>query len=215
MGMGLIQCTHDSDCGSGQTCHLGAQPCQNQCVAKASGCATDADCGKCTFCISGQCEGTGLSMCQTDGDCAANQVCQIGDCGNLCVAMPTDAGPADTSSPADSAQPKDSAQTETTAVDTAAPDATQLDASTDVQMDSGSSDAACPACDAGLDAAGADVPDAAVADTADATGGDAAAGGAVSAPTKSGCAASRTADAPWAVLLALAAAAIVRRRQRA
>ena len=203
MGMGLIECTQDSDCQVGQICHKGAQTCQNQCIAKG-GCSSNADCAKCTFCVAGQCEGTGLSMCQTDADCGLSQFCQVGECGNLCVTTPTDAGTQDVA-------PSDTVQTETVASDTAAPDVAAVDAVADVYLDSGNSDALCVACDAGPDAL-ADSADAGSLDGAATDIGGASSGG---GSASSGCAAARTSDGPWAALLAVAAIALVRRRRLA
>lgn len=205
MGMGLIECMVDTDCASGQTCHKGAQSCQNQCVAK-SGCTSNADCAKCEDCIGGQCKGNDYFICKYDSDCNPGQFCQIGACSNLCVAMATDAGPQDVAQ-------SDAVQTETIAADMATIDVVP-DSATDSPSDSSSSDSTCLTCDAGsAGSAQSDVADASGSEVGAADSGPAASGG--GAPSKSGCAATRTADGAWAGLLALAGLVIVRRRQAA
>lgn len=216
MGMGLVECNQDTDCKAGQICQPGAAACENKCVAKP-GCSSNADCPKCTFCVAGECKGMGLSQCQQNGDCPPNSTCQIGECGNLCVAMATDAGPSDVAQSdtvqADSAQ-SDAAQTDAAQAETTASDGAAVDAATDSgpdgTVDSGSSDV-CTTCDAAQDG-GADVADAGPLDAAPTDTGSAAAGAPASS---SSCAASRTAETPWAMWLALAAVALLRRRKLA
>jgi Cys-rich repeat protein len=70
-----VECTTDAECMAGESCDTAT----NECVANATPCANDVDCGAGQICSQGVCEAD-PNTCTSDADCAAGQTCVDGVC---------------------------------------------------------------------------------------------------------------------------------------